>query len=169
MVLMSSFFMSIKMTLLLFYKRLFLCSSKSLRIFWWINVGYIILWFFGATGFYAFQCNPPQWYFLQYYARHGSPVPGGITGQCNATTTQHVAMPMIFSLVSDVALLILPIWAISQLRLDKKKRIGLMAVFGIGLVACLLELARILALVIDTDDKLDPSCKQPVFTFFSPF
>jgi hypothetical protein len=161
MVLMSSFFVCIKMTLLLFYKRLFLCSSPALRIFWWTNIGYIGLWFFGSTSFYVFQCRPVQWYFLQYYNKYKHPVPGDVHGQCDATTVVHVAMPMVFSLVSDVALLVLPLWAISKLRVDRKKRFGLMAVFGIGLVACLLELARILALIIDTDDKTDPSCKPP--------
>lgn len=160
MVLMSSFFVCIKMTLLLFYKRLFLCSSTPLRIFWWVNIGYIVLWFFGSTSFYIFQCKPVQWYFLQYFSRFKKPVPGGVTGQCNATTTLNVAMPMIFSLVSDIALLVLPLWAISKLRLERRKRLGLMAVFGIGLIACLLELARILALIIDTDDKTDPSCED---------
>ncbi|KAK6214346.1 hypothetical protein LQW54_004574 [Pestalotiopsis sp. IQ-011] len=163
MVLMSSFFVCIKMTLLLFYKRLFLCSSTPLRVFWWVNNGYIVLWFFGSASFYIFQCKPVQWYFLQYFARLKKPVPGGVSGQCNATTTLNVAMPMIFSLVSDIALLVLPLWAISKLRLERRKRLGLMAVFGIGLVACLLGLARILALIIDTDDKADPSWGVAVF------
>ncbi|KAF7531386.1 hypothetical protein G7054_g8919 [Neopestalotiopsis clavispora] len=145
------------------FKRLFLCSSPALRIFWWTNIGYIGLWFFGSTSFYVFQCRPVQWYFLQYYNKYKHPVPGDVHGQCDATTVVHVAMPMVFSLVSDVALLVLPLWAISKLRVDRKKRIGLMAVFGIGLVACLLELARILALIIDTDDKTDPSWGVAVF------
>ncbi|KAK9769851.1 putative Integral membrane protein [Seiridium cardinale] len=163
MVLMSSFFVCIKMTLLLFYKRLFILSSTAMRFFWWANLVYILLWFFGGTGFYLFQCKPVQWYFLQYFARAGKPVPGNMTGQCDATTVLHVSMPMIFSLISDVSLLALPVWAIWKLRLEKRKRMGLIAVFGIGLVACLLELARILALVIDTDDKLDPSYGVAVF------
>ncbi|KAM0815891.1 putative Integral membrane protein [Seiridium cardinale] len=163
MVLMSSFFVCIKMTLLLFYKRLFILSSTGMRFFWWANLVYILLWFFGGTGFYLFQCKPVQWYFLQYFARAGKPVPGNMTGQCEATTVLHVSMPMIFSLISDVSLLALPVWAIWKLRLEKRKRMGLIAVFGIGLVACLLELARILALVIDTDDKLDPSYGVAVF------
>ncbi|KAK6079490.1 ribosomal protein L14 [Seiridium cupressi] len=163
MVLMSSFFVCIKMTLLLFYRRLFILSSTGMRFFWWANLVYILLWFFGGTCFYLFQCKPVQWYFLQYFARAGKPVPGNMTGQCDATTVLHVSMPMIFSLISDVSLLALPIWAIWNLRLEKRKRMGLIAVFGIGLVACLLELARILALIIDTDDKLDPSYGVAVF------
>ncbi|KAI0900829.1 hypothetical protein F4806DRAFT_169799 [Annulohypoxylon nitens] len=163
MVLMCSFFVCIKMTLLFFYRRVFLVSNRSLRIFWWINFVYIILWFFAGTAFYLFQCKPSEWYFLQYYARYHKPVPGGKEGQCNATSVLHVALPVIFSLISDAGLLALPIWAISKLRLDKTKKRGLMAVFGIGLVAALLELARILALIIDTDDKSDPSYGVAIF------
>ncbi|KAI1377109.1 hypothetical protein F4677DRAFT_67679 [Hypoxylon crocopeplum] len=164
MVLMSSFFLCIKMTLLFFYKRLFLVSNSRLRIFWWANFVYIVLWFFGATAFYLFQCKPVQWYFIQYFSRYPHiPVPGGMTGDCNATSVLHVALPVIFSLISDIGLLLLPIWAISQLRLNKEKKRGLMAVFGIGLIAALLELGRVLALLIDTDDKTDPSYGVAVF------
>ncbi|KAI2468235.1 hypothetical protein F4781DRAFT_274601 [Annulohypoxylon bovei var. microspora] len=163
MVLMCGFFACIKMTLLFFYKRLFLVSNRSLRIFWWFNFVYIILWFFGGTAFYLFQCKPVAWYFLQYYARFHKPVPGGVEGQCDATSVLHVSLPVIFSLISDAGLLALPIWAISKLRLDKNKKRGLMVVFSIGLVAALLELARVLALIIDTDDKTDPSYGVAVF------
>jgi len=36
-------------------------------------------------------------------------------GQCNATTIAHVVMPLIFGLISDVAILLLPIAAIIKL------------------------------------------------------
>jgi hypothetical protein len=158
MVLMSSFFTCIKLTLLFFYKRLFLVTDTKLRIFWWVNLVYVVLWFFGGTGFYLFQCKPVQWYFLQYYFRFGKPVPGNLSGQCNATSVLNVSLPMVFSLLSDIGLLVLPLWAIWGLRLSRWKKIGLFCVFGIGFAACLLELARILNLLIDTDDKTDPSC-----------
>ncbi|KAI1418137.1 hypothetical protein F5Y13DRAFT_199208 [Hypoxylon sp. FL1857] len=164
MVTMPAFFLAIKLTLLFFYKRLFLVANPKLRIFWWANLVYNVLWFFGGTSFYLFQCKPVQWYFIQYYARFPHwPVPGGMKGQCDATSVLHVSLPVIFSLISDVSLLLLPIMAIYQLRLDKNKKRGLMAVFGIGLVAALLELARVLALLIDTDDKTDPSYGVAIF------
>lgn len=164
MVLMSSFFVCIKMTLLYFYKRLFLVGNTKLRIFWWANFVYIVLWFFGSTAFYLFQCKPVQWYFIQYYKRFPHlPIPGNMNGQCNATNVLHVSLPLIFSLISDIGLLLLPLSAISQLKLNKSTKRGLMAVFGIGLVACLLELGRVLDLLIDTDDKTDPSYGVSVF------
>ncbi|KAI3338360.1 hypothetical protein F4824DRAFT_77738 [Ustulina deusta] len=162
MVLMGSFFLCIKMTLLFFYKRLFLVANPRLRIFWWANFVFIILWFFGATGFYLFQCQPVQWYFMRYYARFSNPDknnPENLKGQCDATAVLNVSLPVIFSLISDIGLLILPIWAVSTLHVNKTKKRGLLAVFGVGIIACVLELARILALNLKTDDKDDTSCK----------
>ncbi|KAI0206682.1 hypothetical protein F4808DRAFT_3071 [Astrocystis sublimbata] len=160
MVLMSSFFLCIKMTLLFFYRRLFLVANPRLRIFWWANFVFIILWFFGATGFYLFQCQPVQYYFMRYYAwydhvdKHN---PENVQGQCDATAVLNVSLPVIFSLISDIGLMILPIWAVSTLRVNKSKKRGLLAVFGVGSIACVLELARILALNLKTDDKQDTS------------
>ncbi|KAI0419650.1 hypothetical protein F5X98DRAFT_68886 [Xylaria grammica] len=161
MVLMASFFLCIKMTLLFFYKRLFLVSNPRLRVFWWANFVFIILWFIGATGFYLFQCQPVEWYFMRYYARFGHEIK--LKGQCDATAVLNVSLPVIFSLISDIGLLILPIWAISTLHVNKAKKRGLLAVFGVGSIACVLELARILALNLGTDDKDDTSYGVVIF------
>ncbi|KAI1125180.1 hypothetical protein F5Y10DRAFT_284448 [Nemania abortiva] len=166
MVLMSSFFLCIKMTLLFFYKRLFLVSNPHLRIFWWTNFVFIILWFVGATGFYLFQCQPVQYYFMRYYVRFPHPEKNDLSnlkGQCDATAVLNVSLPVIFSFISDIALLILPIWAVSTLKVDKTKKRGLLAVFGVGSIACILELARILALNLNTDDKNDTSYGVTLF------
>ncbi|KAI1146539.1 hypothetical protein F4825DRAFT_190181 [Nemania diffusa] len=160
MVLMSSFFLCIKMTLLFFYRRLFLVSNPRLRIFWWANFVFIVLWFIGATGFYLFQCRPVQYYFTRYYVRFPHPETNDLAnlkGQCDATAVLNVSLPVIFSFISDIALLILPIWAVSTLKVNKAKKRGLLAVFGVGSIACILELARILALNLNTDDKNDTS------------
>ncbi|KAK2597668.1 hypothetical protein N8I77_012439 [Diaporthe amygdali] len=124
--------------------------GKTMRVFWWVNLVYVILWWIGATGFYLFQCSPVQWYFIQYYARFGKPVPGGVKGQCKATKVLNVALPVVFSLVSDEGLC-------------KKRKYGLLAVFGLGAIACMLELGRILDLLLDTDDKTDPSWGVAIF------
>jgi len=165
MVMMASFFLSIKMTLLFFYRRLFLMANPNprLRIFWWGNLIFIVLWFFGATGFYLFQCQPVQWYFMRYYLRFphdDKNNPSNLRGQCDATIVLNVSLPIIFSLISDILLLLLPLWAVSKLRVNKTKKRGLLTVFGVGAIACVLELARVLALNLNTDDKDDTSCKR---------
>lgn len=133
MVMQGPTFTCIKLSLLFLYRRLFLVHQKWLRIAWWTNLFYILLWAFGATGFYLFQCWPVGRYWNRYYQRYQTdpPYTGG-SGQCNATTVQHVAMPLIFGLVSDVALLCLPITAIMKLQITTQKKVGLAAIFGVG-------------------------------------
>ncbi|KAJ8133462.1 hypothetical protein O1611_g170 [Lasiodiplodia mahajangana] len=142
------------------FRRLFLVSNPKLRIFWWANFVFIILWFIGATGFYLFQCQPVQYYFMRYYVRFPHPEKNDLShlkGQCDVTAVLNVSLPVIFSFISDIALMILPIWAVSTLKMNKTKKRGLLAVFGVGGIACVLELARILALNLNTDDKDDTS------------
>lgn len=131
----SPTFLCIKLSLLFFYRRLFLVSQKWLRIAWWANLIYIVLWAFGATGFYIFQCWPVEWYWVQYYPRYHAKPPGAMRGQCNATTVEHVALPLIFGLISDVALLLLPITAIVKLQVSNAKKIGLGGIFSVGLMS----------------------------------
>ena len=120
----------IKLSLLFLYRRLFLVHQKWLRIAWWANLIYIILWFFGSTGFYMFQCLPVGWYWKRYYRKFDPTYTA--EGQCNATKVENVAIPLIFGLISDVALLCLPIFAILGLRISTSKKLGLAGVFGIG-------------------------------------
>ncbi|KAL8820590.1 MAG: hypothetical protein Q9191_007482 [Dirinaria sp. TL-2023a] len=167
MVLQGPTFTFIKLSLLFLYRRLFLVHQKWLRIAWWANLIYILLWAFGATGFYLFQCWPVQWYWLRYYQKFQTDPPYHRTGQCNATTVQHVALPLVFGLISDVAMLCLPITAILKLQVSTKKKLGLAAIFGVGTLACLLELARIVELFVDTDDSTDPSYGVVIFLILS--
>lgn len=134
MVMASPTFTLIKLSLLFFYRRLFLVNQKWLRIAWWANLVYIMLWSVGATGFYIFQCWPVQWYWMQYYPRYNVAAPDGMKGQCNATSVEHVALPLIFGLASDVALLLLPITAILKLQISLPKKIGLTGIFSVGLL-----------------------------------
>lgn len=127
-------FTAIKVTLLFFYRRIFLISQRWLLIAWWINMVYVILWLFGSTGFYLFQCWPVQWYFMQYYQKYDREPPYPISGNCNATTTIHVAIPLIFGIFSDVMILTLPLATISSLRMSARAKCGLGLVFSVGIL-----------------------------------
>ena len=120
----------IKLSLLFLYRRLFLVNQKWLRIAWWVNLIYIILWTLGSTGFYMFQCWPVGWYWRRYYKKFDPTFTEN--GQCNATRVELVAVPLVFGLISDVALLCLPIFAILGLQISTSKKWGLAGVFGIG-------------------------------------
>lgn len=142
MILTGPTFTFIKLTLLFFYRRLFLVNQAWLRIAWWVNTVYVILWLFGSTGYYLFQCWPPQWYFMRYYERYKRPPPYLISGQCNATSVTNVSIPLIFGLFSDVMILLLPITTISGLHMTRRAKIGLTLVFSVGLMYVSCDSAR---------------------------
>ena len=60
MVTMPAFFLAIKLTLLFFYKRLFLVANPKLRIFWWANLVYNVLWFF-RYAWVGWWANGKKW------------------------------------------------------------------------------------------------------------
>ena len=133
MVMQAPTFLFVKLSLLFLYRRLFLVHQKWLRTAWWANIIYAVLWAVGSMGFYLFQCWPVQWYWMRYYRRYQSPEhPFTMTGQCKATTVQHVALPLIFGLFSDVALLFLPLTAILSLQVSRRKKMGLAGIFSVG-------------------------------------
>ncbi|KAI9687604.1 MAG: hypothetical protein M1822_002214 [Bathelium mastoideum] len=150
MVLTGPTFTFIKLTLLFFYKRLFLINQRWLKVAWWANLIYVILWLFGATGFYIFQCWPVSWYYMRYYSKYDVEPPYPIEGQCNATNTTHVSIPIIFGLASDVAILLLPVVTISRLHISRRTKLGLTGIFS-----------------VDTDDKNDPSYGVVTFLILS--
>ena len=126
-------FTAIKLSLLFFYKRLFLVHQKWLRVAWWANLIYVVLWFFGTTLYFILQCSPPQWYYLHYYHDYQEPLPGKIkSGQCNAESVIHTSLPIILGLISDVAILCLPLVAISALQMNKKKKLAMVLLFAVG-------------------------------------
>jgi hypothetical protein len=100
----------------------------------------------------------PLRYFMRYYSRYHRPAPYPITGQCNATNVTNVSRPLIFGLISDFAILLLPIFTIARLQMSLNKKIGLAGVFSIGVIACATDMARIIELSTDTDDVVDPAC-----------
>ena len=134
MILTGPTFTFIKLSILFFYRRILRLSQNWLNVAWWVNVVYVILWFFGSTGFYVFQCWPVQWYYMQYYQHYDRQPPYPIHGECKATSTMHVALPVIFGLFSDIMVLALPMATIFQLRVSKKSKIGLTLVFSIGIM-----------------------------------
>ena len=147
MVLNGPTFTFVKLCLLFFHRRLFLINQKWFKWAWWTNLIHVLLWLTGATGFY-----------MRYYEKFHVGPPYPIKGQCNATTTVHVSIPIVFGLASDIAILTLPVITILHLHAARKTRLGLTGIFSVGVLACTLDLARIIELTTDTDDKNDPSC-----------
>lgn len=114
----------IKVSILLQYSRVFNPTGKNdLRMFiaiqlsiWTIASFYFILIFFNT-----FQCNPREniWNKLAF------------TGHCYNIEAIRKATG-VFNVISDFAILLLPLSSIWKLRMERKKKLLVSAVFAIG-------------------------------------
>ncbi|MCJ1405216.1 hypothetical protein MMC11_008443 [Xylographa trunciseda] len=136
-------FFGIKLSLLWFYRRTFLVNQKWLRVAWWINVGYIILWTVGCTLFYIAQCIPPDYYWQRVYLLLKIPPPTPLTGECRSATPELIALPLILSLASDFGILLLPVVTLARLHMRTSRKLGLIVIFSLGSLACCCEIFRI--------------------------
>ena len=80
-----------------------------------------------------FQCVPVQYYWQRTYLSFPN-APSDIHGECHAAENWQIALPIIFSVVSDFALLGLPIFTLLGLNMSKKHKTALLAIFSVGLL-----------------------------------
>lgn len=110
----------IKVSILLFYLRLF-SNTKAFRIAAYVNIGYTIAWAISTWIVNLMVCTPVAY----YYDRT---IPGGhcsnqaISGSVNGG----------LSLLGDVAILVLPIPVIWGLKMNKRRKIGIIAILMLG-------------------------------------
>ena len=109
-------------------------NQKWLRLFWWINLVYAVLWFIGSILYYISQCLPVDYYWERLYPRFHVQPPYRLQGECRAATPAQVALPLIFSLISDFALLSIPIITLARMQMSLRRKIALIALFLLGLL-----------------------------------
>jgi hypothetical protein len=127
-------FAAVRMSLLLFFARVFTLTRKWTTVYWWVNMVFNVGWVLGATMFYLFQCWPLDFYWTQWYAILELDVHPKPVGNCNGSATDSVTVPLIFGLIGDFALLLLPIFQLWQLQLSLSRKVGLSALFMVGLL-----------------------------------
>jgi len=89
------------------------------------------MWFIGSTLDFIFQCVPVNFYWNRTYLKFPSPPPVSI-GECHASANWQVALPIVFSIISDCALLGLPSYTLLRLQMSRKQKIALVAIFTLG-------------------------------------
>ena len=114
----------IKLSILLLYLRIFVPNRKA-NMFTFVGV-HAILWpilifYLIHTSFMIFICNPREkaW---NPYIKHG---------HCFDFTATFKSTGL-FNVISDFAILILPIRSVWKLQLPRKKKIGIYAIFATG-------------------------------------
>jgi hypothetical protein len=125
MILTGLTFTFIKLSILFFYRRLFRIHHNWLGIAWWANIVCVILWLITSS-----SVGPSNGTICSTTGNStGHPA---IHGQCNATSTIHVTIPLIFGLFSDVMVLTLSTVSIFRLRVSSKS--GLALVLSVGII-----------------------------------
>ncbi|PSN69611.1 hypothetical protein BS50DRAFT_618648 [Corynespora cassiicola Philippines] len=121
-----------KISILLQMIRIFIPCKRTpswyaMVIFTWFNT----IWFIGAELSSIFQCSPIKtvWH-------------PEIRGQC-INLVVRALMSGVFNIISDITMLVLPMFWISRLRLDLRKKITAALVFIVGLLACVASILRV--------------------------
>ncbi|MCJ1471444.1 hypothetical protein MMC13_000083 [Lambiella insularis] len=140
-------FMMIKLSLLMLYLHIF---YPKVILRYCIYAGMIInsLFYTGCLGAAAASWTPSSgepWFETSFSSAYRTSITLGI-------------VQSVFNVVSDLYLLFLPLWGVSQLQLSFKKKIGVSAIFMTGVLACLssiLTLVFRIKLVANPDTTWD--------------
>ncbi|KAF2704075.1 hypothetical protein K504DRAFT_391376 [Pleomassaria siparia CBS 279.74] len=137
-------------------------SNEFLISSFFLNWPTALVWAFAKTSFFLMYLNlfrPVEWLRIGCYfgliinwgfytaviaasIYYNAPNPGQtwLEGSQNPRYTRSFNMTMPIasgSLILDFYILILPIWVVWNLHLDIKRRIGVLAIFATGLIACI--------------------------------
>ncbi|KAI1124040.1 hypothetical protein F5Y10DRAFT_280507 [Nemania abortiva] len=119
-----------RLSILLFYIRIFFPIGTTKSIFWWIIQAVIwlnILYSVSLILVLTLQCVP-------YHRPWGSSCVNQWLVLINAS---------VINIISDIAVLVIPIASIIKLRTTKKKKWAIWALFGFGALAPLASIARL--------------------------
>ncbi|TVY15619.1 hypothetical protein LARI1_G005456 [Lachnellula arida] len=98
-----------------------------LQVFIWINTSWFIACFFISI----FQCNPRE--------RIWNPT---VKGTC-LNYQKYILVTAIFNCTSDVLMLFFPLFSVWNLRMSMKRKIGISAIFLVGLLALTASILRV--------------------------
>ncbi|PGG99777.1 hypothetical protein GX51_06149 [Blastomyces parvus] len=125
-----------KISIILLYLRIFV--GKIFRRTCWALIWIVICYTIGSSTATVFQCTPIR----RAWQRQ-------IPGTCINLTISWYSNAA-FSILSDLAILILPMPVIKSLLLPKKEKLGLMSIFAVGIFVCITSVVRSLTLDVAT-------------------
>ncbi|KAL2072680.1 hypothetical protein VTL71DRAFT_12023 [Oculimacula yallundae] len=132
----------LKVSILLFYLRVF--PVPWMQVLIWIMIAFTLLHGVAFVFPVLFQCTPVA---LLWDPR--------VQGHCIPLKT--LTLPgAVFSIFEDFAILLLPIPCLSKLNVGRGKKFSLIAMFSVGIIACVISIVRVKP-VIDYRDTLDQS------------
>ena len=119
----------VRLSLLLFYRRIFTSHVRRVRITTWIVGSYVTAWAIASLIVFIVQCTPIHYFWDRTYLLVGLEPPS--KGTCLPSDT-HQAAPMTLSTISDFLILLLPGVALWPLNMPWSRKIGLFLLFSLG-------------------------------------
>lgn len=144
-ILQSACIMFTKLAILALYARVFGMLHHDKLFTWGVYflTGFVLLLGVGSIIEFILQCIPaPVFWNRIYLLFPGKPADGPTEGYC-MDQVLHVTIPIVLDLVSEILIMLLPSRILWNLQLPWKKKIGLMATFGLGIFVCATNIVRI--------------------------
>ena len=123
-------FWLVKVAFLLFYRLLF-GSNRKFRIAWWIVLAFTLLTFWAPIAGVLATCAGAS-SLADYKACNGQ----------NNFRIAKLVFSCVVNVVSDVAVMVLPLWMLRTLQLQKRQKAGLAVVFSLATFTVVLDILR---------------------------
>ncbi|KAI0885362.1 uncharacterized protein GGS22DRAFT_163511 [Annulohypoxylon maeteangense] len=139
----------VKVTLILFYRRVFTMNYKWFKYAWYSLFCSIIAHATAAFIGSVFQCIPPSYSWERVRLNHSA------QGFCGVNNDALAMASNIMVIVIEVGLFILPITMLSRLQLKCSQKIGLMLIFGTGVLAIAAECVQLRYQILGSQSGVD--------------
>ncbi|KAF2198553.1 hypothetical protein GQ43DRAFT_443243 [Delitschia confertaspora ATCC 74209] len=118
--------LSIKISVLFMYRRIFTLNSRTFRIGWWANLLFLIpCWTVLVFTFLGMQVSPRRTSFgYDKLSKVGSPLVGALNA------------------LSDLTVLLLPIGIVWKLTLPRREKAAVMGLFSLGMLGTAISIMR---------------------------
>ncbi|KAF8854103.1 hypothetical protein BDZ45DRAFT_806100 [Acephala macrosclerotiorum] len=126
----------VKISILIQYLRIF--SNKSTRITIWAILAFVNAYSLITMFASVFVCYPIRYFWEKTYTGPSNCLDQKALWFSNAS----------LNIFSDLAILIAPMPALSSLRLPRRQKIGLMFIFALGGVTCIISVLRLHSLYV---------------------
>ncbi|CAH0047678.1 unnamed protein product [Clonostachys solani] len=124
----------VKLSILAFYWTLFGVEKAQKRIIW-TSTAICLVWWIVFTFLIIFQCRPINYLWDTF----------GQADTCISTPKLLLAVELT-NLFIDVGILLIPVYAVRHLRLDRNRKFSLLGIFLLGAAVCVTSIVRVTAI-----------------------
>jgi hypothetical protein len=138
----------VKLSILFFYRAI--ASHRTFRRLVYTTIGFVCIYTFAAVIASAFQCENPSdsWNTTGYFSQFDrDPTTKRPTFKCYDPIRLWVFSAAV-NLLSDVIIILLPIPALLSLRVPMSKRLALIGIFSIGIMAIVASSIRMWVMML---------------------